>query len=229
VAVRSLLATPKAEETRQRILDAALELFREKGFERTTMRDVAAAAGVATGAAYYYFRSKDDLVLAFYVATAEEMREVLPPKLAETRDLKKRIRLVIDLKFSQFAGHRKFLGALMRSAVDPVSPLSPFSDETQALRDEAIDWFRRAIDESGEKIPPDVRPILPTLLWLYQMGVISYWLYDRSPKQKRTTRLVDGTLDLIVKMIRICRLPLMGGLRRSVVKLLEELDVVDEV
>ena len=47
------MKTTKAEETRDRILDAALRLFRERGFAETTMRDVAAAAGVATGAAYY--------------------------------------------------------------------------------------------------------------------------------------------------------------------------------
>jgi AcrR family transcriptional regulator len=69
------MATPKAEETRNRILDAALRLFRERGFEQTTMRDVAAEAGVATGAAYYYYRSKQELVLAFYLRTDEESKE----------------------------------------------------------------------------------------------------------------------------------------------------------
>ena len=58
--------TPRAEETRRRIYDVALELFREKGFEQTTMRDIAAKADVALGAAYYYFASKEAIVLAFY-------------------------------------------------------------------------------------------------------------------------------------------------------------------
>ena len=39
-----MVTTSKAEETRERIVDAALRLFREKGFDETTMRDVAAAA-----------------------------------------------------------------------------------------------------------------------------------------------------------------------------------------
>ena len=46
--------TPKAEETGLRILTAALELFRQEGFDSATMRDIAQKAGVATGAAYYY-------------------------------------------------------------------------------------------------------------------------------------------------------------------------------
>src|SRR5207237_4793311 len=58
------LVTTKAEETRERILDAALRLFRKRGFDQTTMRDIAAEAEVATGAAYYYFSSKEEMVIA---------------------------------------------------------------------------------------------------------------------------------------------------------------------
>src|SRR5436305_5530695 len=90
------VATAKAEETRERILDAALQLFRQRGFDETTMRDIAAEAGVATGAAYYYFRSKEEMVMAFYVRTAEEAREIMPAQIARSRDLRKRIRGIID-------------------------------------------------------------------------------------------------------------------------------------
>ena len=45
------MVTAKSEETRERIFEAALRLFREQGFDETTMRNVAAEAGVATGAA----------------------------------------------------------------------------------------------------------------------------------------------------------------------------------
>ncbi len=63
--------TARAEDTRRKIYEAAMELFREKGFEPTTMRDIAAKAGVALGGAYYYFSAKDAIVLAFY----REMQE----------------------------------------------------------------------------------------------------------------------------------------------------------
>ena len=57
---------PKSDETRQRILSAALKLFHDRGFEAATMRDIAEEAAVATGAAYYYFPSKDAIVMEFY-------------------------------------------------------------------------------------------------------------------------------------------------------------------
>src|SRR6059058_6524466 len=100
------VATAKAEETRERILDAALSLFRERGFDETTMRDIAAEAGVATGAAYYYFRSKEELVMGFYMRTAEEARTLLPPVFERSTDLRKRLGQIIDLKLSQFSEHR---------------------------------------------------------------------------------------------------------------------------
>ena len=44
---------PKGDETRARILEAALDAFRQQGYEETTMRQIAARAEMATGAAYY--------------------------------------------------------------------------------------------------------------------------------------------------------------------------------
>ena len=69
-------STPKAEDTRRRILAAALDLFQERGFGETTMRDIARKADVATGAAYYYFPCKEAIVMAFYWQTHEEMNQV---------------------------------------------------------------------------------------------------------------------------------------------------------
>ena len=206
--------TPKAEETRERIVDAALELFRKQGFDETTMRDIAAEAGVATGAAYYYFRSKEELVMAFYMRTAEEARTLLPPAIARSSDLRKRLRAIIDLELSQFAEHRRLLIALARIGIDPANPLSPFGKETQPMRDDSIDAFRVALRDSNVRIPKDLQADLPRLLWLYMMGVILFWIFDDSPGQARTRTLLDGTLDLIVRLIRLSSLPLMGPLRR---------------
>ena len=222
---RSQLVTAKAGETRQRILEAALRLFRERGFEKTTMRDVAAAAGVATGAAYYYFRSKEEVVLAFYAGTAEEMRALLPPELKRTKDLRKRLHRILELKLIQLQPHRPVLSFLFRSAIDPTSPLSPFSAGNRSIRDETVGWFRDAIETSSETIPKELEGFLPELLWMYEMGLILFFLYDHSPEQKRTYRLLDGTLDIMIKALRLSRLPLLGPMRRSVASLLRDVGV----
>lgn len=216
--------TAKAEETRDRILDAALRLFRERGFDETTMRDIATEAGVATGAAYYYFHSKEDLVMAFYMRTAEEARETLPSAINASTDLRKRLRAIIDTKFDQFAEHRRLLVGLVRIGIDPSHRLSPFGPHTAPMRNESIDTFRAALSGSDVKIPKDIESDLPRLLWMYQMGLILFWMYDGSPGQRRTKTLIDGTLDLIVRLIQIASLPLMGPIRKKLVTLLRAIE-----
>src|SRR5215510_3498647 len=104
----------KSDETRVRILKAALEMFHDHGFDSTTMREIAARADMAIGAAYYYFDSKDAIVLAFYDRARTEMGPRLEEALAETRDLRERLRRVIQIKLDYFAASRNLLSALSR-------------------------------------------------------------------------------------------------------------------
>jgi len=74
--------TPKGKLARQRIVESALHLFGSKGYEQTTMREIAAEAGSSPGLTYRYFASKEELVLVLYQNLAEELDEYarnLPP------------------------------------------------------------------------------------------------------------------------------------------------------
>ena len=208
----------KSEETRERILTAALALFHDRGFEAATMRDIADRSSVATGAAYYYFSSKDAIVLAFYERAAKEMAQQLDGALESTADLRKRLAAVLEVKFRYFAPSRRLLAALA-AHVDPSHPLSPFSEETRDIREQDIAQFRRALSGSRTRISKDLESALPTLLWMYQMALILYWIHDRSPEQKKTVELVDKSLRLLVRLIKLSGLPLMRPLRRQILEL----------
>ena len=213
--------TPRAEDTRRKIYEAAMELFREKGFEPTTMRDIAGKAGVALGGTYYYFSSKDAIVLAFYREMQETSNPLVVQALAGRKKLKDRIRCVLNQRLELLAPNRKFCAALFRHAPDAADPLSPFSVETRPIREGAIEHMRIAAEGSDMKIPPDLKPRLPYLLWLYQMALIMFWLYDRSPNQERTEKLLDKSLGLLVNLLRVSSLPLMKPLRKAVLELVE--------
>jgi len=213
--------TARAEDTRRKIYEAAMELFREKGFEPTTMRDIAAKAGVALGGAYYYFSSKDAIVLAFYSEMQTTSNEPVLQALAGHKKLKDRIRCILEKRLELLEPNRKFCAALFRHAPDGADPLSPFSDETRPIREGAIEHMRIAVEGSDAKVPPDLQPRLPYLLWLYQMALIMFWLYDRSPRQEKTQRLMEKSLGLLVNLLRISTLPLMKPLRRAVLDLVE--------
>jgi AcrR family transcriptional regulator len=211
---------PKSDETRSRILNAALDLFRRKGFDRATMREIAAEAEVAPGAAYYYFESKESIVMAFYQRAGEEMNARIEAALAGAKGLEKRLRAILDVKFEYFAPNRIFLGALFQHAADPANPLSPFSAETRPIRQRDLERFAAALEGDVKRVPKDLAPHLPNLLWLYQMGLILFWIYDRSPQQRRTLLLVDKSIALVALAIKLAAFPLLRPLRRKVVELI---------
>lgn len=210
----------KGDETRGKILAAAIELFQRQGFEQTTMRGIALEAKVATGAAYYYFDSKDAIVMAFYEQSAAEMQPLLEEALANGKDLKGRIEGLLEVKFRQFEPNRSLLGALAAHA-DPQHPLSPFSEQTREIRERDVAYFARALDGTRVRITPDLGPVLPRLLWMYQMGLILFWIYDRSEGQKRTRALVEKSLPIVVRLIQAAGFPLLRPVRRMVVDLVE--------
>ena len=217
----STKATPKAEETGRRILDAALELFRQEGFDITTMRDIARKAGVATGAAYYYYPSKDAIVMDFYQRSCTEMQPKIEAAVAHASGLESRLRESIRAKLAHFGPNRGVLRALLRNGADPKHPLSPFSPQTKEIRDIDLAWFRRILVDCGMRIPRDLEPHLPEVLWFFQMGVIFFWVIDESAEQARTARLLELATKSVVFLIRVSALPLMRPLRKTALQLIE--------
>jgi AcrR family transcriptional regulator len=213
-------STPKSEATRARILAAALRVFQTRGFTPSTMREIAAEAGVALGAAYYYFDSKDALAMAFYEQAQREMEPGLDQVLATSHSFETRLRGLIAHKFHYFAPNRALLGALS-AHIDPAHPLSPFSAATAAIRDRDTAFFHRAVQDSAVKLPPSILPYLPRLLWLYQMGLMLYWVYDRSPQQARTAVLFDKTLGMMLLALKLAGLPLVRPFLRPAGELLK--------
>jgi AcrR family transcriptional regulator len=72
-----------SDETRQALIDAALRLFAERGFASTTLSAVAADAGVAGSAVYYYFDSKEQLYEAVFLAVAPPVWEAMAESAGE--------------------------------------------------------------------------------------------------------------------------------------------------
>jgi AcrR family transcriptional regulator len=215
--------TRKSEETRSLILETALELFTERGYEETTMRAIAEEAGVALGNTYYYFRSKEHLIQAFYVRLHELHRETCVQIMQREHTLKGRLLAVMRQILANMEPYHQFAGVLFRTAANPHSPLNPFSPESEAVRKESIEWFAEVLKGTKTKIPADLAKELPTLLWLYHMGIILFWIHDQSAKQIKTWRLMEHTVEIITRMISMASLPLIYPLRKSTLRLLATL------
>src|SRR4026207_70043 len=111
--------TPKGERTRENILNIALGLFIEKGYDATTMREIAAAAECSLGLTYRYFARKEDLVLALYQRTATEQEAYL--QSLSTAPIADRLAMTMYAKIAQIAPYRDAFGALFGAALTPNS------------------------------------------------------------------------------------------------------------
>jgi AcrR family transcriptional regulator len=211
----------KAEATSTKILDAALTLFREQGYDAATMRGIAERAGVATGAAYYYYASKDAIVMDFYRRSCQDMQPKLASALADINSLEDGLRELIRVKLTYFEPNRDVLRALLRNGADPKSRTSPFSPQTKQIRDLDISWFQHVVKQSGVRAPRDLALPLPGILWFFQMGVILFWVTDDSPGQRRTDKLLPLACKVVASLIRLSSLPLMRPLRKPVLELIE--------
>jgi AcrR family transcriptional regulator len=216
--VRAVPQRKGSEDTRREIFETALALFREQGFERTTMRDVASRVGVSLGAAYYYFASKDAIVGAYYDHVHEVHAARCREAFGATTDLRARLRAALHSKVDVMQGDRKLLRALFRYGGDPDHELSWFGPATASRRRESIALFAEAL--ADESLPADLREAGPSLLWGLHMGVLLFFVYDESPHQRRTRRLIDASVDLAVDLRRIVTSPLLRPVRRRLLGIL---------
>lgn len=217
------MSTAKAEQTRGTIVAAAMRLFRTAGYDKATMRAIAAEAGVSVGNAYYYFGSKEHLVQAFYDQLQEEHAEAAAAVLDREKSFAARLEGVLLAWVDVAEPHHAFAVQFFRNAADPRSPLSPFSEESAPARETSVALHARVLDGSDAKLAAALKPRLPELLWLLHMGVVLFWVYDASPGQARTRALVRRLAPVVDKLVRMSRLPVVRGVVDDVVTLMDEL------
>jgi AcrR family transcriptional regulator len=213
----------KSARTRRAIIETALRLFREGGYDNTTMRAIAAEAGVSVGNAYYYFASKEHLIQGFYDQAQLDHAAAAAPVLELETDLEARIRGVVSAWIDVMEPYRAFAGSFFKNAADPASPLSPFSAESAPARETSIGLWRDVVEGADARIVKSLRAELPELLWLYHMGIVLYWVHDKTGNAGRTRLLATRTAPMVVRAISLARLPGIRATVNDVVELINEL------
>jgi AcrR family transcriptional regulator len=187
------------ERTKELIFEKALELFRQRGFEEATMRNIARAAKVATGAAYYYFPSKESIVLAYYGRVQSLHAARVRAELAGKEGLRDRLGAVLHAKLELLRNDKMFLGALFRYTGEAGHPLSVFGKGTEVQRKQSTELFRQAME--GTEMSKELRELLPWVMWLLHLGMILFFIHDESQGQSKSHKLVDSVLDLVTGVL----------------------------
>ncbi|CAM2008695.1 TetR/AcrR family transcriptional regulator [Acanthopleuribacter pedis] len=212
----------KAEITRQRILDAALPLMLDGGYEKMTMRAIAKKAGLSPGAAYYYFETKEHIINAFYERSLVQHEAACRTILEEEKNFAKRLKLCVQAQIEISRPYHEISAALFKVAADPNHPLSPFSEPSRPLRERSMRIFAEIYRGSRSRVPKPLDAFLPGLLWLYHMGIILFWVYDKTPGQKKTDRFIERTVPLLINLIRLAKVPGFSRALKATLQLLDD-------
>ena len=181
-------------ETRQKVLAAAKQLFSEKGYERTTVRDIAAAAGLSTGAIFVSFSNKADLfgqlVLIEGAAAYEDIENALRMRLKDpTAKIDDVLLAMLEIAYRGRPTDLRFILETMSVA---------WSSEMGAgLRDLLAQWpvtklislaLEAAVDRGQISPKADIR-VLRGILWDVALSMVPRAVFDAWPLERVTDHL----------------------------------------
>jgi AcrR family transcriptional regulator len=196
--------TARGVAAERRLFDIAVGLIRERGFEATTLREVAERAGVSVGLLYRYFPSKRSIVLALY----EELSSDYAVQAADMAPGKWRDRFIVALETSLrvLGPQRSTLKALVPILVgDPDEGLFARGTAFSRLRVQKV--FQDAVVGAADAPTRKLAEPLGRLLYLVHLGVILWWLLDKSPRQRATNALVSLLKQVLPSAALTLRLP----------------------
>jgi AcrR family transcriptional regulator len=192
------------EKTRKAILRAALELFAERGFYRTTTRAIARKAGIAEGTLFNYFETKEDLALYFF---EEELTKVIEWYEANRRlqraPIAEKLFAIIHRFLEGLESREEFIAAVYLRALAPASKLSPWSLQSQERNLRYLKFIRGILTEAEEcgEIPK-LGDLGAHAFGLFHMAIMTYWLRDCSPGKQQTLALLDRVLKLASHVLK---------------------------
>jgi AcrR family transcriptional regulator len=202
--------TPQGHEMRNRLYETAIRLIATRGYDVTTLRDVAREVGVSVGLLYKYFPSKRAVVLTLYDTLSAEYAHrgtaMAPGKWRQ------RFLFAVQTSLDVLRPHRQTLVALTPVLVgDPEEGL--FSPQTAFSRIRVLTVFRDAVVGASDAPPTKVAEALGRILYMLHLMVILLWLLDKSPKQRATSAL----MSLLEKSLSFFTLALRLSAIRSLV------------
>jgi AcrR family transcriptional regulator len=186
--------------TRQRILQVATDLFVSQGWQNTTTRDIAVAAGIATGTLFNYFATKEGIAAVLMVEALERAGEEFRNLRDENDSLEAELFSLIWSGLRCLREYRKFLAPACETIFSPLARQSADS-AGDAIRVNHLEVVEAAIAAHGFAPP---RPAVTIqLYWTLYLGVFAYWAADDSPGQEDTLALLDQSLKLFVASLGI--------------------------
>lgn len=191
---------PLTEEEQQRrrkeIFDASVHLFLEKGFNETSMREIADAAGIGKSTLYDYFPSKDDILLSFVEdelqKLIEELEEIANQNIGTLEKLRKMMYSYMDYLAKNEDIYLKLTLEVQRMALKSI-------ERIQRIRHALQDLLRRTIDEGIRE--GCFRPVDSLLATRVIFTALTPAVYTTRPSGSRQ-QMMEEAFTLLLKGIQ---------------------------
>lgn len=182
--------------TRERIVEVALGLFRTRGFDATTTRDIADGAKIAAGTLFNYFPAKEAIVVSvaggqLAKAHAEFAKHEVPADLGEA------LFALVALELRHLKNLRKFLTPIVELTLSPLAA-NNVSAESQSAWRAHLDLVHQQIFAKTGVEPASVTLQMYAALYA---GLLAFWIKDHSPKQEDTLALLDQSIAMFVNWL----------------------------
>ncbi len=190
--------TPEKKlETRRRIVECARKLFSDNGFEQTTTRDIAGAAGIAAGTMFNYFPTKEALAMTIVDEALDEAGAEFEGRLRGDETLDEALFAHVAVGLRHLAPHRNYVGEVLETALSPFAR-EAVCEQAQQLRVSHLETVRELIRSRGRPTTPAPSVMTMHLYWTLYLGVLSFWAADESPNREDTLVVLDQSMRLFV-------------------------------
>ena len=183
--------------TRDRILDAALDLFSAKGFYDTKLDEIVAEASISKGSIYFHFPNKERLFIALVDQFADLIERRATEAIAGQSDGIARVQAALEAVLETFAKYRRPAKLLL---VQAVGLGTVFERKRMEVTDRFALLIQTYLDEAvadGSIAPVDTRIVAHA--WMGAIySVIIQWVYTGEPKRDE---IMDALLPLLLKSV----------------------------
>jgi len=190
------------EAKNKQIIDVAIDMFSRKGFQQTTVQEIAEAAGVGKGTIYRFFESKEDLVSSLVEFAIDDVARAIREAIRDLTDPVEKLRTIITTEVDYYDQHRNLAKFLVREVLGYRSTFEEHVKRIWSKRGTIVEEVVREGVASQAFKPIDPETAAASLEGMILATVI-YWfmISDSFPKERIRedifTMVFDGVLTAI--------------------------------
>ena len=199
---RHLPKQSRSQETFNAILEAAAELFSEKGYDGATTHAIAKRAGISVGGLYRYFSGKEPILKEVYQRQMTELRQHILQEFGQVdlgaEDIRALVRRVMEMAFRAYERRPELLRVLSEQ-----SRKIPELAELRRCQEKEIHWAVLQILESVPRVSLPDKEMGAYLISLFLESLIDdHVLYGKTPDHLDEARLIQGAVDFLFRYVR---------------------------